>query len=160
MDWKWEYVTWSQHLEARGKISNDIRIAGLSLVIITFSQFSAHLIDVIYYYVIWTDNESRLLEADTRRQEGKYPMMKVLQGCVLKLLLYSVNTVLILYRTGNMQSAILFLYRTGNMQSAILLSFVTSSSLPPYGLQSTHPLMPCYISPYIVYNVYGPSFTG
>ncbi len=41
------------------------------------------------------------------------------------------------------------------MQSAILLSFVASSSLPPCRLQSTHPLMPCYISPYIVYNIYG-----
>ncbi len=49
---------------------------------------------------------------------------------------------------------IVILYRTGNMQSAILLSFVASSSLPLCGLQSTHPLMPCYISPYIVYNVY------
>ncbi len=68
-------------------------------------------------------------------------MIKVLQGCILKLSFHSVNSVLILYRTGT-------------MQSAILLSFVASSSLPPCGLQSTHPPMPSYISPYIVYNVY------
>ncbi len=83
-----------------------------------------------------------LPEANTRRQEGKYPTIKVLQGCILKLLLHSVNSVAILYRTGN-------------MQSVILLSFIASSSLPPCGLQSTHPQMPCYISPYVVYNVYG-----
>ncbi len=99
-------------------------------------------IDIIYYYVIWTDNGSRLLEADTRRQEGKYPMIKVLQGCILKLSLYSVNTAFIHYGTGN-------------MQSAILLSFIASSSLPPCGLQSTHPQVSCYISPYVVYYVYG-----
>ncbi len=40
------------------------------------------------------------------------------------------------------------------MQSAILLSFVASSFLPPCELQSTHPLMHCYISPYVVYNIY------
>ncbi len=68
----------------------------------------------IYYYVIWTNNESRLLEADTRRQDGKYPMIKVLQGCILKLSLYLVNTVLFLYKTGNMQY------------------FYHSSPLPPY----------------------------
>ncbi len=84
-----------------------------------------HSVDVIYYYVIWTDNGSTLPEANTQMQEGKYPMIKVLQGCILKLLLHSVNSVLILYRTGN-------------MQSAILLSFLASSSLPPCELQSTH----------------------
>ncbi len=41
------------------------------------------------------------------------------------------------------------------MQSAILLSFVASSSLPPCELQSTHPPMSCYISPCVVYSVYG-----
>ncbi len=41
------------------------------------------------------------------------------------------------------------------MQSAILLSFVTSSSLPPCKLQFTHSWVRCYISPYVVYNVYG-----
>ncbi len=119
-------------------------------------------IDVIYYYVIWTDNRGIAPEANTRRQEGKYPMIKVLWGCILKLSLYLVNSVLILYRIGNMQSAkllsfvvLLILYRTGNMQSAILLSFVVSSSLPPCGLPSTHPPMPCYTSPYVVYNVCG-----
>ncbi len=61
---------------------------------------------------------------------------------VLKLLLHSVSSVPIFYWTGN-------------MQSAILLSFIASFSLPPCGLQSTHPRMPCYISPYVVYNVYG-----
>ncbi len=96
--------------------------------------------DLIYYYIIWIDNRSKLLEADTRWQEGKYPMIKVLQGCILKLSLHSHNTVLILYRTGN-------------MQSAILLSFIASSSLPPCGLQLTHPLIPSYISPYVVHNV-------
>ncbi len=68
-------------------------------------------------------------------------MINVLQCCILKLLLHSVNSVPILYRTGN-------------RQSAILLSFVASSSLLPCGLQSMHPRMPCYISPYVVYNVY------
>ncbi len=106
-----------------------------------FSRVGHGAIDVIYYYIIWADNKSMLLEVNTRRQEGKYPMIKVLQGCIIKLLLQSVNAVLILYRTHN-------------MQFAILLSFVTSSSLPPCGLQSTHLLMPCYISLYIVYNVY------
>ncbi len=91
-------------------------------------------IDVIYYYIIWTDNGSMLPEADTLRQEGKYPMIKVLRGCILKL--------------------VLILYRTGNMQSAVLLSFIVSSSLLPRGLQSTHPPMPCYNSPYVVYNIY------
>ncbi len=69
-----------------------------------------------------------LLEVNTQRQEGKY--------YILKLLLHSVNAVVILYKTDN-------------IQSAILLSLVTS------GLQSTHPLMPCYISPNVVYNIYG-----
>ncbi len=100
------------------------------------------IIDVIYYYIIWTYNGSTLPEANTRRQEGKYPMIKVLQGCILKLLLHSVNSELILYRTGN-------------TQSAIRLSFVASSSLPLCGLQSTHPPMSGCISPYVVYNVYG-----
>ncbi len=40
-------------------------------------------IDVIYYYIIWTDGGSMLPEANTLRQEGKYPTMKVLQGCIL-----------------------------------------------------------------------------
>ncbi len=69
-------------------------------------------------------------------------MIKVLQGCILKLLLHSVNSVPILYWTGN-------------MLSAILLSFLAYSSILPCGLQSTHPQMPCYISPYVVCNVYG-----
>ncbi len=30
------------------------------------------LIDVIYYYVMWTDNGRMLSEANTRRQERKY----------------------------------------------------------------------------------------
>ncbi len=97
---------------------------------------------VIYYQVIWTDNGNRLPEANPRRQEGKYPMIKVLQGCICKLSLHSVNSVLLLYRTGN-------------MQSAILLSFIASSSLPPYRLQSTCPPMLFYISPYVVHNFYG-----
>ncbi len=46
--------------------------------------------------------------------------IKVLQCCTLKLLLQSVNSVIILYRTGN-------------MQSAILLSFIASSSLQHVG---------------------------
>ncbi len=83
-----------------------------------------------------------LPKADIQRQEGKYSTIKVLQGYVLKLLLHSVNSVPILYRTGN-------------MQSAILLSLVASSSLPLCGLQSTHPQMPCYINIYVVYNIYG-----
>ncbi len=112
----------------------------------TLYVLALHIIEVIYYYVIWTDNGSRLLEADTRRQKGKYPMIKVLQVCILNLSLYSVNTVLILYGTGNMQSAIILLY-------------VTFSSLPSCGPQSTHPLMPCYISPYVVYNVHAPYFS-
>ncbi len=98
-------------------------------------------IDIIYYYVIWTDSGSMLPEANSRRQEGKYPMIKVLQGCILKLVLHLVNSVSILYRIGN-------------MQSAILLSFVASSSLLACGLQSTNSQMSCYISPYVVYNIY------
>ncbi len=105
----------------------------------TAALCSTMTIDVIYYYVIWTDNGSTLPEAITRRQEGKYPMIEVLLGCIFKLSLYAVNSVLILCRTGN-------------MQSAILLSFVAFSSPPPCGLQSTHPTMPCYISPYVVHT--------
>ncbi len=89
----------------------------------------------IYYYVIWTDNGSMLPEADTLRQAGKYPMIKVSRGCISKL--------------------VLFLFRTGNMQSAVFLSFVAPFSSPPCGLQPTHPPMPCYISPCVVYNIYG-----
>ncbi len=48
------------------------------------------------------------------------------------------------------------LYRIDNMQSAILLSFVTSSPYRHVGYNLPAPQnMPCYISPYIVYNVYG-----
>ncbi len=97
---------------------------------------------LVYYYIIWTDNRGTVLEANTRRQEGTNDTIKVLRSCLLKLSLYLVNSVFILYRTGN-------------MQSAILLSFIASSSLPPCGHQSTHPSMPCYISPYVVYNVDG-----
>ncbi len=46
------------------------------------------------------------------------------------------------------------------MQSALLLSFVATSSLPPCGLQSTHPPMRFYISPYVVYNVYGREYVS
>ncbi len=67
-------------------------------------------IDVIYCYVIWIDNASMLPEAITRRQEEKYPTIKVLQGGILKLL-NSVNSVPILYRAGNMQSAIFIVHR-------------------------------------------------
>ncbi len=97
--------------------------------------------NVIYCYVKWTNNRGTVPEANTRRQEGKYLTIKILRGCLLKLSLYLVNSVLILYRTGN-------------MQFAILLSLVASSSLLPCELQSTHPPMSCYISPYIAYNVY------
>ncbi len=65
-------------------------------------------------------------------------MIKVLQGWILKFSLHSVNSVLILFRTGN-------------IPSAILLSFVASSSQLLCELQSTHWPMPCYISPYVVY---------
>ncbi len=100
-----------------------------------------YLIDVIYYYIMWTNKGSTLPEADTQRQEGKYSMIKVLQGCILKLSLHSVDSVFILYGIDN-------------TQSTILLSFIASSSLPPCGLQSTHPPMPCYISPCVVYDIY------
>ncbi len=40
-------------------------------------------IDVICYYIIWTDSVSTLPEANTLRQEGKYPMIKASQGCIL-----------------------------------------------------------------------------
>ncbi len=40
--------------------------------------------DILYYYVIWTENGSTLPEANTQRQEGKHPMIKVLQGCILQ----------------------------------------------------------------------------
>ncbi len=82
----------------------------------------------------------------TPEARGEISSDKVLQGCILKLLLHSVNSGLILYRIGN-------------MQSAILLSFVASSSLPPGRLLCTHPPMSCCISPYVIYNVYG-SNTG
>ncbi len=81
-----------------------------------------------------------LPEANTPRQEGKYPTMKVLQSCILKLLLHSVNSKPILYRIGN-------------MQSAILRSFVATSFLPPCGLQSIHSRVPCYSRPYIVHSM-------
>ncbi len=104
-------------------------------------------IDIIHYHVIWTDNRGTVPEANNWRQEGKYPMIKVLRGCIFKLSLYLVNSVLTLHRTGN-------------MQSVILSSFVASSSLPLSGFQSIHPPMPCHISPYVVYNVYdcGPTW--
>ncbi len=51
-------------------------------------------------------------------------------------------------------NSVFVLYRTGNMQSAILSSFVASSSFTPCELQSTHLWMPCYISPYVVYKVH------
>ncbi len=54
------------------------------IVAVVLPNKCVRFIDVIYYYVIWTDNGSKLLEADTRRQEGKYPMIKVSS--------YSVNT--------------------------------------------------------------------
>ncbi len=112
------------------------------MALITYSRKNViGTIDVIYYCVIWTDNGSMLPETNTRRQEGKYLMIKVLQGYILKLLLHSVNSGLILYRTGN-------------MPSTILLSFVASSSLLPCGVESIHPPMLYYISPYVVYNIY------
>ncbi len=49
------------------------------------TTFGTTLVVVIYYYVIWTDNQRRSPEAYTRRQEGNYPMIKVLQDCILKL---------------------------------------------------------------------------
>ncbi len=75
-----------------------------------------------------------LPEANTKKKEGKYPMIKVLWGCIFKL--------------------VLILYRAGNMQFAILVSFIASSSLLSCGLQSTHLPLPCHISPYVVYNIY------
>ncbi len=88
--------------------------------------------------------------ADSWMLEGKYPMIKVLRGCILKLML-------IICRIGNMQFAILLLFvvcsslmliicRIGNMQFAILLSFVVCSTLPPRALQFTHPPIPSYQS--------------
>ncbi len=50
--------------------------------------FRIRTTDVIYYYVIWTDNKSMLPEANTWRQGGKYLMIEVLQGCILKLSLH------------------------------------------------------------------------
>ncbi len=38
---------------------------------------SVVFIGVIYYYAIWTDNGSTLPEANTRRQDGEYPMMSM-----------------------------------------------------------------------------------
>ncbi len=99
-------------------------------------------------------------------------MIKVFQGCILRLLLHSVNSVLILYWTGN-------------MQSAVLLSFVASSFLPIYVIyyyviwtdsgsmllvantrrqegkylndKSIAGLHPCY---YYIQSIQCPSFTG
>ncbi len=107
------------------------------------STHQAGTTDVIYYYVIWTDSGNMLPEANTRKQEGRHPAIKVLQGCILKLLLHFVNSVPILYRKGN-------------MQSPIFLSFVVFSSLPPCGPNlHTRRCPATYISPYVVYNVYG-----
>ncbi len=75
-----------------------------------------------------------LPEANTRRQEGKYPMIKVLRGGIRKL--------------------VLILYKIGNMQSAILLSFVT---FPPYryvGINLAPVDALLYQSIYVVYNVW------
>ncbi len=79
-------------------------------------------IKVVYYYIIWTDNWSTLPEVNTRRQDDKYPMIKVLRGCNLKLSLHSVNSVLILYRTGNMQSAILLSFAISFVPTAMWAS--------------------------------------
>ncbi len=51
-------------------------------------------IDIIYYYVMWTDNGSMSPEANTQMQDGKYRKIKILQGCVFKLSLQSVNSVI------------------------------------------------------------------
>ncbi len=103
---------------------------------------SCGIIDVIYYYVIWTDNGSMLPETNVRRQEGEISNDKSIAGLHPQVII-----------TFSQFRAIL--YRTGNTQFAILLSFVASSSLSPCGLQSTHPPVPSYISPYVVYNIYG-----
>ncbi len=50
------------------------------IVILLCSRVST--IDVIYYYIIWTDSRSMLPEANIQRQEGKYLLIKVLQGCI------------------------------------------------------------------------------
>ncbi len=71
---------------------------------------------------------SILPEADTQRQVGKYPVIKVLRKCIITLSLHLVNLVLTLYR--------------------ILLSFIASSTLPPYCFNQLT------ISPVIGYNVY------
>ncbi len=36
--------------------------------------FNGVSIDIIYYYVTWTDNRGTVPEANTQRQEGKYPI--------------------------------------------------------------------------------------
>ncbi len=65
-------------------------------------------------------------------------MIKVLRGCTLS---YTFSQ----FSAHPLQDG----------QYAICHTFiVASSSLLPCGLQSTHPRMPCYISPYVVYNVY------
>ncbi len=51
-----------------------------------FHTFCMSSIEVIHNYVIWTDNGSMLPEANIWRQEGKYPMIKVLQAYIRKLL--------------------------------------------------------------------------
>ncbi len=101
-------------------------------------------------WVIHTYNDNILRKTNVfciaQRQNERHMMNSVIfTCCILKLLLHSVNSVPILYRTGN-------------MLSAILLLCVASSSLLPCGLQSTHPLMHCYFSPYVVYNVYDSAY--
>ncbi len=57
--------------------------------LVTFFVLEVPDIDVIYYYVIWTDNGSTLPEANARRQEGKYPMIKYHRVASLVIIIFS-----------------------------------------------------------------------
>ncbi len=100
----------------------------------TVRTYQVARIDVIYYYVIQTDNGSVLHEANTRRQEGKCPMIKVF--CSVASLSYRyIQSIQCSSFTGQTICNPPYFYH--------------SSPLPPYyhvGFNLSHPLVPCYIS--------------
>ncbi len=97
--------------------SKQDRQCGKMLCDMLVSGFQIQMLHIIIQY--GQVMGSCYLKPILARQEGKHPMIKVLQGCILKLSLHSVNLVLIFYRPSK-------------TPSAILLSFVASSSLPEW----------------------------
>ncbi len=86
--------------------------------------------------------------------KNEQKLRKLTNGVFCQVKICCLHTQLFISITDQVYGRRLILYRTGNIQSAILLSFVASTSQPPYGLQSTRPPMPCYIGLYVKYNVY------